>query len=858
MKICLINPPQILNHKFGIPNVFQPLGLLYVAANLERDFQVEIIDASLEGWNELRKVGNNYYLGLDFGELEERIRDIKPDIVGITIPFSINEKGALKVGAIAKDIDKDIITIFGGAHTSVRPLETLSYKQVDYVVIGEGEDTALELIKTLESKDTRSINDIKGIGYKLNGQPILTPPREWVRDIDTIRMPARNLIPMEKYFIAAKLNKAARSLYNFSERWTSIITSRGCPYRCNFCSIHHTMGERFRPRSPKNVIVEIKQVVEEYGIRHINFEDDNLTLDKERAKEIFNLIEEEELDITWSAPNGIRADSIDEELVRAMKRSGCRRVFVAPESGVQRIVSDIIGKQLDLRKVEKAVILFNKYGIIVDGSFVIGSIGETLDDIHKTIRYALRLKRLGMRLAGFHIATPYYGTRLYKEAKEKGFLRSDFDSSLLTTAEPSIITPEWGMDEIKKMLKKAQWTVNYNFKEKVISLLSSRHPRVYKTLSFLKRLFFYPFYLRELCLWFYYIIALSKNSCKNLISRLVRMPPKVKYMVYEVTDACNSQCQHCYIWRHKPAAHMLTPDELEEILRDDFFSNLKVVLLTGGEPVLRGDIHEIISVIHKVRPYAEITLSTNALLPERVLEVLRYTVAHNIKINIGVSVDAIGERHDLIRGVKGNFEKADYLLSELIKLKQIYKDKMGSIVIGQTVSNLTADTLKDVLSYAQRLNVGYLPQLYEEFIYYHNINNSRAENYRLANNENLEKAIKELPPTFHNELLIESLRHRLRFRCACLMNFFVLRCDGSVSPCLKYSETKIGNIRLKPPSEVWNSQAAKMAKGLVVKCDGCSNAWATAWSLEDCFFPFLRTRIKADLKALIKKIMGNN
>lgn len=496
MKICLINPPQILKRNFEMPCVFQPLGLLYVASSLMKHFEVEIIDASLEGWRSSREVNGWYYLGLNFEEIAEKIKSIGPDVVGISIPFSINEISALKAASAVKAVSKNIITILGGAHPSVRPLETLSFKQVDFIVIGEGEHTTLELVQVLKSGNNSRLKNVNGIGYKENGQPIFTLPRNHIQDLDTIPFPARNLIPMQEYFSAAKNNKTARQAYNFNERQASIITSRGCPYHCNFCSIHLTMGRQFRPRSPENVIVEIKEIIEDYGVRHINFEDDNLTLDRERAKRIFDLMIENNLGITWSAPNGIRADSIDEALVKSMKNSGCKRVFVAPESGVQRVVSEIIGKNLDLRKIEEAVILFKKYGIIVDGSFVIGSIGETKSEINESIRYALRLKNLGMRGAAFHIATPYYGTPLYEEAKQKGFLRKDLDNSLMATREPLIVTPDWDLDTIEQLRDKASRLVNSSLKDKILRILwyypkvyiSYNYPRVYKFLRFTKRL----------------------------------------------------------------------------------------------------------------------------------------------------------------------------------------------------------------------------------------------------------------------------------------------------------------------------------------------------------------------------------
>lgn len=852
MKICLINPPQILYQRLGRPFVFQPLGLLYVAAVLEKDYPVEIVDATLEGWRELREIDGKYYLGLPFEKLKQRIENIKPDIVGISVPFSVNEFSALKVASIVKEIDKNIITILGGHHPSVRPIETLSFENVDFVVIGEGEISVPELIRKLKLQDYNELKNIAGIGYKENGSPVLTSPRKLIQDLDALPFPARHLVPMEEYFNAMKTKKGSRPSYTFNDRWTSIITSRGCVYNCNFCSIHLTMGRKFRARSPENIIREIKQVIKDYDIKHINFEDDNLTFNKKRAEHIFQMMIEDKLNITWSTPNGIRVESIDEEMVKKMKDSGCKRIFVAPESGVQRVVNQIIGKNLDLKKIENAVSLFKKHGIIIDGSFVIGFIGETKKEIWSTIKYALKLKKMGMAVAGIHIATPYYGTRLYEEAKQKGFLRKDLDDSLFSTSEPLISTPEWTLNEIHGLHKKAQWLVNYSVKEKILDVLWNYFHVIYKCLRYIKRTVLW-------CLKLPYRIynfvsfwgTLAKKDIKNLILEISNKFPEVEYLVYEVTDACNSRCQHCNIWKNKATEELLTAEDIAKIFADNFFNNLKYVLLTGGEPVLHKEIKEIIMAIHRVRPKVKMTLSTNALLSKQVLEVIKYTLANNISISVGVSLDAMGEKHDWIRGVKGNFEKADYLLKELIKLREKYGYEMLGIVIGHTLSNLTVDTLKDVAQYAQQMNVSFSTQLHEEFAFYNNTNenrNDKVRDYLYSANCKLIEEIENLPASFHNETLLSALKHKLKYRCSSMKNFFLLRCDGSVTPCLRFSDVNAGNIKSHTPGEIWQSASAQKLRKLVEDCKGCSNSWATGWSFEYWFFSFWKIIINLYVK----------
>ncbi|NOZ68894.1 MAG: radical SAM protein [Deferribacteres bacterium] len=844
MRICLINPPQTLHRRFGAPYVFQPLGLLYVAAVLERRHQVYVLDASVEGWRNLREINGRYYLGLSFDEIRERIRAIKPDLAGITVPFSINEANAVRTASEVKAVDKDIITVLGGVHPSVRPRETLLSGCVDFVIIGEGEETAWELVETLEDGSSCRLKDIAGIGFMKGSRPVLTRRRPLVRDLDSLPFPARHLLPMHEYFSAMRITRGARAMYTFHERWTSVITSRGCPYNCRFCSIHLTMGRKFRARSPENIIAELKLAVADYGIRHINFEDDNLTLDKRRAGRIFDMMADSGLNVSWSAPNGIRADTVDRELAGKMKRSGCKRVFVAPESGSQDVVTRIIGKKLDLRRIEEAVALFREHGIVVDGSFVMGLIGETQSDIWKTITYALSMKRAGMAAAGLHIATPYYGTALYKEARRKGFMEKDPDDSLFSTQEPLIGTPQWSRGELRRLHDIASWLLkNHTFAGlHVYIMILRRFPALWPYLKYSHRIVAGLRHVpRGLRRRFHYWSPLAGNALATVKLKATGRLPEIKYMVYEVTDACNSRCGHCFIWRDRPSGDILTPAETEEMLGDVLFSGLRAVLLTGGEPVLRDDIRELIGAIHRARPAAEITLSTNALLPERVLDVADYAIANNIYINIGISLDAVGDRHDRIRGVRGNFRKADYLLQELAGLKEKYPDRMGVIVIGHTLSNLTVDTLKDVLAYARQSGTGFITQLHEEFDYYRNVGkNGNVRNYRCADNTALIRAVEELPPSFHNEILLGAMRHTLRYRCAALRDFFLLRCNGTVTPCLRYSEAGAGDVRARPFSEIWHSGAAQESRRLVEACPGCSNSWAASWSFESWFPSFWR------------------
>jgi len=254
-----------------------------------------------------------------------------------------------------------------------------------------------------------------------------------------------------------------------------MITSRGCPYNCVFCSIHIVMGKKWRGRSPENVVDEIEQLVNTYDIKQIDFSDENLTLDKKRVETICDLIAKKKLDIEWYTPNGVRADTLDENLLTKMKKAGCKKIRVAPESGVQRVVDQIIKKNLSLKEVEKAVVLCKKVGIKVGCFFVIGLIGETKKDIEETIKYAYKLRRLGADGFIFSIATPVYGTELYEQAKRCGFLRDNFSDEALSAAEPLIETPEFTADELRELCARANLVNPTLTRDKVIRAI--RNPR---------------------------------------------------------------------------------------------------------------------------------------------------------------------------------------------------------------------------------------------------------------------------------------------------------------------------------------------------------------------------------------------
>jgi anaerobic magnesium-protoporphyrin IX monomethyl ester cyclase len=422
MKVLLIKPPLTLPKYFkGVAHLYPPIGLEYIAAVLEKNnIEVKILDATAEDWKRVNDRGNGVkYLGMPFDDIAKRVAEEKPNVVGITM-LSVDKINALRTAEAIRKISKDIVIVAGGAHVSAMPEETLSDSNIDIITVGEGEYSMLDIVKELENEKP-DLGKIKGIWYKKDGAIMRNEQRPLTENLDELPFPARHLVDYERYFEASKSLQGSRSL---PKRGDVVITSRGCPFGCVFCSIRFSMGRGWRPRSPENVISEIEFLVEKYKIEHINFEDDNLTFDKDRMNRICDLLIEKGLNkkITWSTPNGVRADRLDEPLLAKMKESGCVCIIVAPESGSQHVLDDIIHKSLRLEKVEEVVKICAKIGLHCDCFFVIGFPGETKENVEETLRFMDKIKGLGGHPLPPFIAQPYYGTDLYNIAKENGYM----------------------------------------------------------------------------------------------------------------------------------------------------------------------------------------------------------------------------------------------------------------------------------------------------------------------------------------------------------------------------------------------------------------------------------------------------
>lgn len=443
-KVLLFIPPAVTFKDRIDINPLPPLGLGYLGAVLEENgIEAKIVDCLIEGWDKRVEISKDEIrIGLSFDEIEKIIRTYGPDIVGVNNLFTKQRDNAHKIYEIAKKIDKNIITIAGGAHPTVMPELVLSDPNADYVVLGEGERAIIDLVRLIEGK--LDISSLDGIGYKEKGKIKIVPKKRFIEDLDALPFPARHLLNMEKYFGLKSSHGDRRK-----KRFSPIITSRGCPAQCSFCSAYAVWGRGFRCRSPENIIKEIKHLKAEYGIQEIMFEDDNLTLNPKRAEALFDGMIQERLNLEWDTPNGIAAWTLSENLIDKMKKSGCHTINFAIESGNQHVLDTIIKKPLNLDKVKPLVKYAKKIGLNVGIFLVVGMPNETENQIWDSFRLAEELRIFTPHIS---IATPYPGSKLYDICKEQKYLRPDFSLDDLYIRSFAISTDELDGKKLKKIL----------------------------------------------------------------------------------------------------------------------------------------------------------------------------------------------------------------------------------------------------------------------------------------------------------------------------------------------------------------------------------------------------------------------
>lgn len=400
------------------PPMHPHLGLAYLIASLKKNgiTKVDVYDQGLEADDEV---------------LYRRIERLRPRVIAVTT-FSYSFALA---DSLVRELKQrtGIPVILGGPHVSAVRGSVLSASCADFAMYGESDLTFLSFLRELCGERRWEIVD-NLIWRNTSGEITVNKPAPFIKDLDSLPFPDMGAFGFERYPY-------------FKIKRMPLLTSRGCPYGCNYCSVKLSMGRTFRPRSPENVVAEIKHWKSVYGIRDFDINDDCFNLDMARAEAFCDLLIKEKVNITYVSHNGIRADRVNERLLQKMKASGCFAVNYGCESGSQEVL-DVLGKSLRLEAVRNAVEMTTRAGIHNAVTFIIGHKGETLARARQSIEFAKGLKT---NFVTFYNLVPYPGTDVYEWARQnarnmqapeeylvsKGYMDADpvFETDDFTRAE---------------------------------------------------------------------------------------------------------------------------------------------------------------------------------------------------------------------------------------------------------------------------------------------------------------------------------------------------------------------------------------------------------------------------------------
>jgi radical SAM superfamily enzyme YgiQ (UPF0313 family) len=409
------------------------MGILYIAGYLKNalpDLEIEIIDLRQ------KTVTDN--------DIADIIKKSAPDIVGISA-VSMEANLVHSMIKVVKSVNIEIKVIIGGPYATSLSTRAVTDKNVYCCVIGEGEATALEVIKLIKEGSTFDLSTIKGIAYSKDGEYFKTLRREYIEDLDSIPMPAYDLIEISDYF----RDFGTHSGFQAHREYSSIFSSRGCPYKCSYC--HDIFGKKIRYHSAERILDEIKILYNKYGVREIHIEDDSFNINKERVKKIFNMIIDEGLKIKISFPNGIRVDHVNEEILDLFTKVGVYKLAYGIETASPNIQKDI-NKNLDLELAKKNIKLTADRGIVTQAFFMLGFLGETMKELKSTIKYAASSD---LHMASFSFVIPQPGTPLYYQAIDAGFKFNNLDTDQLNPGDTEINISAVSIEELHLMRRAA-------------------------------------------------------------------------------------------------------------------------------------------------------------------------------------------------------------------------------------------------------------------------------------------------------------------------------------------------------------------------------------------------------------------
>lgn len=427
-----------------------PYTLAIINASIKDKFRTELFDPNAKN--------------LDDEEIIDSLRKAKPDIVGISTVSTEYIKEIKHMTHLLRKALPDAIIVEGGILPTAIINIAMRDKNVDYWIIGEGEESFLELLNRL-NKGQIDVASINGLAFFEHGKPMIKMPVGYIEDLDSIPFADYGNLDFMSY--SNEENKYAQGGRARRYPYTTIITARGCPYKCIFCSGPRISGKRVRMRSAANVLAEVDELYEK-GIREIIFLDDHFLFNRKRAINIMKGLIDRGYDLLWKCGN-LTGWLLDEELLELMKESGCYQMTVSIESGNQYVLNKIIKKPINLKKITDILDMAKSKSFEIIVNFVIGFPHESWDQIRETFAFA---EKLNVNLVNFHIATPLPNTELMEICIDEGYISEDFleDPENIGYTSGVISTKEFTPQELQ-IMRAFEWDrINFRSKERKKSI----------------------------------------------------------------------------------------------------------------------------------------------------------------------------------------------------------------------------------------------------------------------------------------------------------------------------------------------------------------------------------------------------
>ena len=423
MKILLLTPPGLrmmnpvtFSEDMLPPKTWVPLGIASLASALRAGgFETEFTDLHDHEWDQVKSL----------------LAESAPDLVGVSC-FTFGRTNALRVASLSKQALPDVPVVMGGPHATFFPDQMLDSGVVDVVVLGEGEVTIVELAECLAQGGDMS--RIRGIAYREDALRRRTQARESVTDLDGFPFPSYDAFDISEY----KSPEIPPQYIHLPG--THVMTSRGCPFHCRFCSVNHFFGGKWAFRSPGNVADELEGLVADLGVKHVYFSDDLFTLKPARTMGICKEILDRGLEFAWMAET--RVDCVDQEMLSWMRKAGCYRVYYGVETGSPRVLKSI-NKGFTVEQVRKAFKMTHDAGMEPCCFLMVGNPGETPDTIAETIDLVREIRPAATPIIGITTILP--GTEHYELSKRQGLIHDDYWRS---DQAPPLYTGEYDVDDL--------------------------------------------------------------------------------------------------------------------------------------------------------------------------------------------------------------------------------------------------------------------------------------------------------------------------------------------------------------------------------------------------------------------------